>query len=217
MKSTRHFPALLTAIALLHGASALAADAIDMDDPRRVVGRENDVRVDAQLLHDTVSPGTAVGLVYQVQNFSAHPIAIAGNTATASYDRDSATITLSVGAEIPPEGRMPLMEIIGPGEKKVLSVGATPKLTVEAANPRFGGAPRYVQVKVSFLRDVHAFATLISRQDARGGAQFPDELFDRWFEAQATVFLNSVPVRFSPRARGADASVGARIDSGRGM
>lgn len=215
MKSFRRFLPLVTAIVLV--PSIAVADAIDMNDPRRVVGRENDIRVDAQLLHDTVAPGTPVGVIYQVQNFSSHPIAIAGKLASASYDKDSATITLSVGAEIPPDGRMPHMEIIAPGEKKVLNVGATPVLTVEATNPRFGAAPRYVQVKVSFLRDVQPFATVIARQDARGGAQFPDELFDRWFEAQDTIFLNAVPVRFAPRARGADASVRSRVDASSGM
>ena len=213
MKSFRLFLPLVTAILLT--PSVAAADRIDMNDPRRVVGRENDVRVDAQLLHDTVSPGSPVGVVYQVQNFTSEPIAIAGKLATASYDKDSATITLSVGAEIPPDGRMPHMEIIAPGEKRILNVGATPSLTVDATHPRFGAAPRYVQVKVSFLRDVQPFATVIDQQNARGGAQFPDELFDRWFEAQDTIFLNVVPVRFSPRARGADASIGARADASR--
>lgn len=215
MKSFRLLLPLMTTIVLL--PSAAAADRIDMNDPRRIVGRENDIRVDAQLLHDTVAPGSPVGVVYQVENHSSRPIAIAGKLAAASYDRETATITLAVGAEIPPDGRMPHMEIIAPGEKKVLNVGATPALTVDATDPRFGAAPRYVQVKVSFLRDVEAFATVIARQDSRGGAHFPDELFDRWFEAQDTIFLNAVPVRFSPRSRGADASVRGRADASRGM
>lgn len=212
MKSTRLLLALLTGIALLHAAAASAAT-IDMNDPRRVVGRENDVRIDAQLIQDTVSPGAAVGVIYQVQNLTSRPIAIAGKVASASFDKESSTITLSLGAEIPPHGRMPEMDIIAPGGKLVFNAGATPALTVAARNPRFGGAPRYVQVKVSFLRNVEPFADVLARQNAN----FPDELFDRWFEAQDTIYLNSVPVRFSPRGSGVDASMGARADASRGF
>ena len=140
MKSSRLFIALLTATALLHTAAASAA-AIDMDDPRRVVGKENNVRVDAQLIQDTVSPGTPIGIVYQVQNQTSAPIALAANVASASFDSDTGTITFSIGAEI------------------------------------------------------------------------PDALFHRWFESQDTIFMNAVPVRFSPRAPGADASVGAMADA----
>src|SRR5688572_10553505 len=92
---------------------------IDMEDPRRAVGRQNDVRVDATLIQDTVSPGTPVGVVYQIQNFSAGRIAIADKVVNAEYDADSQTITLAIGAEVPEDGRMPRMVTIEPGEKKV--------------------------------------------------------------------------------------------------
>ena len=212
MKSSRLFIALLTATALLHTAAASAA-AIDMDDPRRVIGKENNVRVDAQLIQDTVSPGTPIGIVYQVQNQTSAPIALAANVASASFDSDTGPITFSIGAEIPPAGPMPRMELIAPGETKVLRAGSGGVAPARSTNPRFGGQPRYVRVKVSFLRDVEPFATLIAKQTAAGGAQFPDALFHRWFESQDTIFMNAVPVRFSPRAPGADASVGAMADA----
>src|SRR6185436_2441155 len=56
----------LTASTLLTAAAANAAG-IDMNDPRRALGRENDVRIDAQLLQETVSPGTAIAVTYQIQ------------------------------------------------------------------------------------------------------------------------------------------------------
>ncbi|HEX6642024.1 MAG TPA: hypothetical protein VF215_12975, partial [Thermoanaerobaculia bacterium] len=91
MKPSRLFYALLAAIVLIHAAAASAAS-IDMDDPRRTVGREDDVRIDAQLIQDTVSPGSAIGVTWQIQNLSDSPIAVAEKVVAATYDADSRTI-----------------------------------------------------------------------------------------------------------------------------
>lgn len=201
MKSSRLFFALLAAIVLIHAAAA-SAGSIDMDDPRRVVGRENDVRVDAQLLQDTVAPGSPIGVTYQIQNLSAVPVAVADRVTNATYDADSRTITLAIGAEVPNDGRMPHVITIAPGEKKLFRTGATPALA--GASIRASMAePRYVQVKVSILRDLAPFAQLIAAQPAAGhtsGVMLTDALFDQWFESNDTIFLNAVPVRYSPRA-----------------
>lgn len=204
MKSSRLFFALLAAIVLIHAAAASAGSSIDMDDPRRVVGREDDVRVDAQLLQDTVAPGSPIGVTYQIQNLSAAPVAIADRVTTATYDADSRTITVAIGAEVPNDGRMPHVITIAPGEKKLFRTGATPALA--GASIRASMAePRYVQVKVSLLRDLAPFAQLIASQPAAPhatGVMLTDSLFDQWFESNDTIFLNSVPVRYSPRAGG---------------
>jgi len=192
MRSTRLFYALFAAIVLIHAAAASAAGAIDMDDPRRVVGRENNVRVDALLVQDTISPGAVVGITWQVQNLSDEPVAVANKAVAASYDPDSRTITLAVGAEVPQDGKMPQVELIPPGEKKVFRGGATPVLTLAALRtPQL--APRFVQVKVSILRDLEPFAKVNS------GQTLSDAQFEQWFEANDTIFLNTIPVRFSPR------------------
>lgn len=195
MKTSKLF-ALVSAV-LLHAASA-AAGAIDMDDPRRVVGRENDIRIDAQLIQDTVSPGSPIGVTYQIQNFSSTPVAIADKIASASYDADSRTITVSIGSEVPDDGKMPHVITIGPGEKKVLRAGATPAMSAAELHHARGGS-HYVQVKVSILRNLVPFAKLI--EQGRGGQTLSDELFDQWFESNDTIFLNTVPVRFAPRSR----------------
>lgn len=202
MKSGKLLFTLLAAITLIHAAAATAG-AIDMDDPRRIVGRENDVRIDAQLVQDTVSPGSPVGVTYQIQNLSLHPVAIADKVATASYDEDTRTVTLAVGAEVPPDGRMPRLAVIAPGEKKVFRAGATPAFN--AAAIRAGGAagPRYVQVKISILRDLTPFEGLLAQQgrepQSRAPQMLSDTQFDSWFESNDSIFLNSVPVRYSPR------------------
>lgn len=170
-----------------------------MDDPRRVVGREDDVRIDAQLVQDTVSPGSPVGITWQLQNFTRTPVAVAHKVMAASYDTETRTITLSVGAEVPADGNMPQMVVIAPGEKKVFRAGATP--SYNAAAMRAGGAlPGYVQVKVSIIRDIMPFAT------TPFGQRLTDAQFDQWFEANDTIFLNTVPVSFSPRRNLFDAA-----------
>lgn len=189
MKPSRLFYALIAAIVLLHAAAA-SADSIDMDDPRRTVGREGDVRVDAQLVQDTVSPGAPIGVVYQIENLSKAPVAIADRVAHATYDADARTITVSIGSEVPQDGKMPRIVTIAPGEKKIFRTGATPVL---AGSRSPLTEPRYVQVKVSILRDVAPFATAVAAQP------LSDALFDKWFEANDTIFLNTVPVRFSAR------------------
>ena len=217
MKTSKLFYALLAAITLLHAAAASAAN-IDMNDPRRVVGRESDVRVDAQLLQDTVSPGSVVAVTYQIQNFTAAPIAIADRVTTASYDADTATITLAIGAEVPQDGRMPHVATIGPGEKKVFRTGATPALNAAALRSSLATRPRYVQVKVTVLRDVAPFSPLIdSQQQARTAPMLPDALFDKWFEANDTILLNTVPVRFSLRGAGSTPDFGADQDTSGSM
>jgi hypothetical protein len=190
VKPSKLFYALLATIALLHTAAA-TAESIDMNDPRRAVGREDDVRIDAQLVQDTVSPGTPIGLTYQIENFSASPVALADKVITASYDADTSTITVSIGSETP-QDKMPHLVTIAPGEKKLLRAGVTPVLSLSAARATFS-APRYVQVRVSILRDLAPFAKLAAAQS------IPDELFDKWFESNDTISLNAVPVRFSAR------------------
>lgn len=196
MTAPRTLLAIAATTAVIHAAAASAA-AIDMDDPRRALGREGDVRVDAQIIQEVVSPGSPIGVTYQIENLTSAPVGIAHRIATASYDSDTQTITLAIGAEVPEDGRMPHMVMIAPGEKKVLTAGATPALT--AAIVRTGGAPRLVQIKVSILRDIEPFAALIGRQDPRNGIVLDDEQFEKWFESNDTIFLNSVPVRYSPR------------------
>ena len=182
-----------------------------MDNPRRTVGRENNVRVDAQLLQDTVSPGSTIGVTYQIENTSDAPVAVADKVSDASYDSDSQTITVSIGSEVPQDGKMPHVVTVAPGEKKVFRIGVTPALGAAATRSSLA-PPRYVQIKVSILRNLAPFAHLIARQ-TRTAQTLPDELFERWFESNDTIFLNTVPVRFSAR-RNAFAGADQRGASG---
>ena len=181
---------------LLLTVAASAAD-IDMDDPRRALGREGDVRIDAQLMRDTVTAGTPVAVTYQIHNLSSSAVAIAHQEADASYDEDDRTIILSVGSEVPPDGNMPQMTLIPPGEKKVLTAAATPALRANAMRATMAIVPRFVQVKVAILRDVRPYMQLIQSQSGRSKQRLSDELFEQWFESNDTIYLNTVPVHYT--------------------
>ncbi|HET8797161.1 MAG TPA: hypothetical protein VFO89_05730 [Thermoanaerobaculia bacterium] len=213
MKSSNLFLSLFATILLFSAAAAQAAGSdqaagIDMDDPHRALGRENDVRVDAQLVRETVSPNTPIGVVYQIENFSKHPVAIAARAVDASYDEESRTVTLVLGAEIPPDGNLPQLTLIAPGEKKVFRSAATPSLPA-AARRGLASTPRFVQVKVALLRDIEPFLALIEAQK-RMPQQLTDAQFEMWLESSNTIFLNTLPVQFAPaRPTGADAEMRA--------
>lgn len=191
---------ILVVIAATLAVGHASAAAIDMDDPRRALGSEGAVRVDAQILQETVSPGSSIGVTYQIVNGSDSAVAVADRVASASFDSETGTITLAIGAEVPDHGRMPLLTVIKPGETKVFSVGATPP--INGAVVRAGlTPPRQVQVKVSILRDLAPFENLITRSTGAAAPALSDEQFDRWFESNDTIFLNTVPVRFAARGR----------------
>lgn len=201
MKSTKWFLAILVVLTVLHAAAASAAR-VDMNDPRRALGREDDVRVDAQLQHDEVAPGANIGVTYQIQNLTTEPIAIADKVSDVSYDPETRTITLSIGSEVPPNGVMPHLVTIGPGETKTFHSGGVLRIQVSNVRGPFAQTPRFVQIKVNVLRDVASFANAVEKKE------LGDALFSRFIESNQAIFLNTLPVRFSPRGGngGADAS-----------
>lgn len=198
----------LVAVVSFAVSFGMYASGIDMNDPRRALGREGDVRIDAQLTTDTVSPGGPIGVTWQIQNFTESPVAVATREVDVSYDADTRTITVAIGSEVPDGGKMPLMTVVAPGEKKVFRSGAMLALGAAAMRATTGGAPRLVQVKVSILRDLDPFATLIRNQTPTAVPDtLPDELFEQWFESTDTIFLNTLPVHWSGRTqKGGDAS-----------
>jgi len=204
MKSSK----LFLAIALV-STGTVRAGQIDMDDPRRAVGREDDIRIDALLIDDTVSSGSAIGVTYQVHNLTSNPIAVAEKLCTATFDADSRTITVAIGSEVPANGMLPKMAVIAPGRTKTFSVGAIFNLVTTTVRSPLTAVPRYVQIKVNVLRDLVPFHPLLQQQ-ARSSlpVALSDDLFAQWLESNESIFLNSVPVRFDPRGRrtsGADA------------
>jgi len=197
--------ATFLAIVPLQIATVASAAGIDMDNPRRSLGREGDVRIDAQLLRETVSPGTPIGVTFQIQNLSPSTVAIANEETDASFDDESRTITVVVGSEIPPDGNMPRVELIAPGETRLFRAAAMPILNGATLRSQHGRIPRFVQVKVAILRNLSAFLPLIERQQTKNRPRLSDQQFDQWLESNDTIFLNAVPVEFVRRTADGDA------------
>jgi hypothetical protein len=193
MKSSKPF---FTALAVsLIGAGIAAAARVDMTDPRRALGREGDVRVDAELSQDVVSANSPLTVTYQIENLSKSTIAIADKITETDFDLDSLTVTLSIGAEVPPGPQMPHLVTINPGEKRVLTGGALLHVAVPSVRTRWTAVPRFVQVKVTVLRDVTPFAKLIEQQNHTATAvALPNNMFDRWVEGSDSILLNAIPV-----------------------
>jgi len=193
MKSSKP---LFTAVAVsVIGAGIAAAAHVDFNDPRRAIGREGDIRIDAELTQDSLARNTPIAVTYQIQNLSKGVVAIADKIVDTDFDLESLTVTLAIGAEIPPGSELPHLITINPGEKRVLTAAAMLHVAIPAARTRWTAVPRFVQVKVTLLRDVTAFASLIEQQ--RSGAPavaLPNNMFDHWVEASDSILLNPIPV-----------------------
>lgn len=188
----------LTAVALALIATAVSAAHVDLRDPRRALGREDDVRVDALLTQANINAGSSLNVTYQIQNLSPVAIAFADKVSEASWDAESQTITLSLGAEIPPGPSMPRLVVIQPGEKRVFRGRAMASIPIPAARSPWTRVPRFVQIKVNILRNVTPFAALIAQQSQSETAPaLPNDIFDRWIDSNDAVYLNPIPVRWS--------------------
>jgi hypothetical protein len=192
MKSSKPFFAAV-AVSVM-GAAVAAAARVDFNDPRRALGREGDIRVDAELTQDAVSANSPITVTYQIQNLSKAVIAVADKITDTDFDLDSLTVTLAIGAEIPPGTQMPHLVTINPGEKRVLTASALLHVAVPNVRTRWTAVPRYVQVKVTVLRDVTPFASLIEQQTKGAAVALPNSMFDRWVEGSDSILLNAIPV-----------------------
>lgn len=208
MKSSKSF-LFITVFAV--ALAAQAEPSVDMNDMRRAVGREDDVRVDAQLTQETLTPGTPIAVTYQIQNMTDSAVAVADKICEASYDADTLTVTLAVGSEVPPDGAMPRMTVIGPEEKKTFTAAAHLHVVIPSAVSGRTAGPRYVRIKVSILRDLVPFRALIEQQSAVASPPLlDDQQFEKWLKSNDTIFLNSIPVRYNSRRRSAESDASQR-------
>ena len=120
----------LAPLALLLVAAACASAPVNMNEPRRLVGTENDVRIDAEVIGDQLSPTTRLPIKYDITNNRATPIAVADLVPETTYDPDTQTVTVSLGAEVPGEQLLPRLLLIAPGEKKSFATNAAVKVVM---------------------------------------------------------------------------------------
>jgi hypothetical protein len=207
MRSSSRLVVVAVVVVVLTASEAVAAG-VDFKDPRRALGREDDIRVDAQLAQDTVSSSSPVGITYEIQNLTNSPIAVADRVCNSSFDADTQTITITIGAEIPQGTAMPHLVLIAPGQTRSLRTSAMVQFAIANAHSPWAPVPRYVQITVNVLRDLAPFAKLIDKQSHAAAVPLPNDLFDQWVDSISSVALNTLPVRWtnSPRAGTAEAS-----------
>jgi hypothetical protein len=201
-------------VSLLIAAAASAAR-VDMNDPRRALGREDNIRIDAELLQQSLSPSSSISVTYQVENLTDQTIGVADKVSDVTFDPDTATVTFAIGAEVPNGATMPHVVTIAPGEKRVLTAGGILHVVVPRQRTPWSAVPRFVQIKVNLLRDITPFAGLLAQQAKSAVAELPGDLFEKWVDVNDAVFLNSIPVRWSGRDDHTGADVGDRSPNGR--
>lgn len=157
---SRHASSLLL-LALLAGGCA-STRTIDPEEPRRIVGTENDVRIDAEVFGEKISAASAVPIRYEITNQRSTPIAVADMVSASSYDPDTRTITVDIGSEVPGTELLPRLIAIAPGEKKSFSTSARVRMLMPGAG-RSGNVPAALRIKLSFLGgDLTVFQPLLA-------------------------------------------------------
>jgi hypothetical protein len=169
---------------------------VDMAEPRRVVGTESDVRVDAEVYGDRLGPNITLPLKYDVTNHRNNTILIADLLPESTYDPETHMVTISIGSEIPGEQFLPRLIPIRSGERKSFSTAAH---VVIVANPGSPWVPRpnALRLKVNFLSDPTAFQKLIAiPEKSLHDPALAAQLFPKWVEGNETVFTNTLPMRW---------------------
>jgi hypothetical protein len=179
-----------------------ATTAVNMAEPRRVVGTESMVRIDAEI-SDELRPGAPIGITYVITNQRTTPIAVADIIPDTAWDPETRTVTISIGSEVPGTTMLPRLVRIGPGEKKNFTTTARVArlIPVESADPR-KVPTTLLRLKVNFLGDTTPFAELIDiPEKGIADPKRADELFAVWLERNEAVYTNAVPVQVTSARR----------------
>jgi hypothetical protein len=174
---------------------------IDMKEPRRMVGTENDVRVDAEIYGDEMSQGATLAIKYDVTNQRSHPILIADLIPQANYDPDTRTVTIDIGSEIPGEEFLPRLISIPSGARRSFNTGARINIVMPLPGP-WTPRPRSLQLRINFQGEAGPFMKLIDiPEKAVRDKQLAADLFPKWVEGNETVTTNSLPMRWTNSSR----------------
>ena len=188
---------LLPAV-LLVLAGCASSPSVDMEEPHRVVGTENNVRIDAQIFGERLSETARIPIKYDITNERDQTIAIADLIPEVDYDPETQTVTVSIGSEVPGLEFVPRLITIPPGEKRSFSAVARMNIAVARTvtpNSRF---PNALRLKLNFLGDTSRFEQLIGiTERSVRSPELANELFPIWLERNETVYTSAVPMRWS--------------------
>ena len=191
---------LMLSLALVGGCAT--SKPVNMDEPRRVVGTENNVRIDAEVFSEKLSANMSISLKYDITNLRPDTILVADLIPLATYDSDTQMVTVDIGTEIPGQELLPRLIPIGPGEKKSFSTAARVRILIPqgTASP-FVRYPNALRLKVNFLGDTKPFEELIAiPEKAVRNPQLADAIFPQWLERNETVVTNALPMRWDANA-----------------
>ena len=183
--------------ALILTAACASTPTVDMSEPRRVVGTEAEVRLDAQIFGERLSTNITIPVKYDITNTRDEAIAVADMVPEASYDPETQVVTVGIGSEVPGASLLPRLISIAPGEKKSFSTVARVNILVGRVGSPLSRYPNALRVKLNFLSDTTPFQHLIGITEK--GIQDPnmaDQLFPVWLEKNETVYTNAVPMRW---------------------
>lgn len=201
----------LTAGAVILMVGCATTRPVDMKEPRRLVGTENGVRVDAQINTDQLSPSASIPITYDVTNERKVPIAIADLVSESSYDADTQTLTVTFGSEVPGYDFLPRLLLIPAGGKKSFAGRAVVNVPTmgNSVAGTFGRFPNGLRVKLHFLTDLQPFASLIGIPErAVHDPKLADSLLPKWLERNETVITNVLPMRWVGAFGGDDTQSG---------
>lgn len=179
---------------LLSGCSSMKAP----QEEQTVMGRENDVRLEARILAQGIGQNARVAIRYEVQNLRSKPIAIADLSAASEYEVATRTITVHLGAEVPGNEFVPRLLQINSGATESYTTGARVSLSAAASAPNMP-PPRYLRVKLHFLADVTPFEKLIGIPERSiHDPALADSLFTQWVEHRESIETSVVPIDWDP-------------------
>jgi hypothetical protein len=184
-------------VATLLFLTACATQPVSMEEPRRVVGTENDVRIDAEVFGEKIASSQTLAIKYDITNNRSLPIAVADMVPDTTYDAETRTVTVHIGSEVPGAELLPRLVTIAPGEKKSFTIGARMNFPVISA---YGvPAPNQLRLKLNFLGETKEFSQLLNiSEKAVHDKQLADRLFPVWVERNEVVLTNTLPMRWGP-------------------
>jgi hypothetical protein len=188
-------------------ASGCASSGVDLEEPRRLLGTEDGIRVDAQIFTESVGPGTSLRLTWDITNQRAEPIAVADLIPAVSFEEGERTIVIHLGSEVPGFELVPRLVEILPGQKK--NFGGVARLNLNLPPPTpISPYPRAIQIRVSVLSEVEPFRMLVGMpENAVADSALADQMFTRWLESIVSVRTNTLPIDWmGARRREAEAA-----------